>query len=502
MTQKISFLKLSQRVTKRGWELLTTEQQWLKLDTKSDISVRSPQTFEQQRPVSAFAPNRFPPSCLYSRKIRKGETIMVLIASKLLGVDMLREHTPLCLEEVMYRLDAYAVLQGGPKGNVQLAMEHQGDHRRNPKAPIHFHKGGALASMAYLQRTDAHKALLLQEAGIVLVEVPDLLQATKTISGAVLLVAQALEDSLDFLVHDAAYRQRKQDLCAGVIAINFPKSWEDDARMRVESALNASGDADKLFFVSADPLSRLVTLRCQEHGLLPSTNLNNVLGSVDGLRIGTRCPHCANVQRSQSQRLPLAKVQAAATRAGFAPLFEAELYQNNQQVLPWQCLKDPGHLVQDSLAHLSERGCQHCRQEARDLTRGIDEFSQVAAIIEARGDTMLSPRGDYLNQRSLLRYRCCLCEKDAKQTGVKVKLGQRHDCQRLSASHDTRRQAEFLKFQDYCALSGVTLLATPEQYHGNRYPLPYQLSGDPVTRIAAPYLIKQHIKAAQTSATC
>jgi hypothetical protein len=494
MTQKISFAEIHQRVTSAGWELLTTQEQWQNLDCKSSIRVRSAQGFEQDRPAAVFSPNALPPSCQFSRTIRKGETITVLVAAKLLDVYVLREYTPPCLKLPNYRLDGFAEFDHPLGGHIRLALEHQGDHRVNSKAPLHAYKGGADASMAYWENADACKSKLLQDDNMVLVKVPDVLEATSTIRGAVNLIATALEEKLPFLLKDTAYLERKNSLSTGEIPLGLPASWDDDAGARVQAALKSSGDDTTLTFVRSDVMTRKVTLRCKFHGELEPTYINNVLGSVDAKRAGTRCPICAIERRADAKRTPFAQVTSAAVAAGFLPRFDDADYRNNQQVLPWQCLKNSDHMVHVTFGHLLERGCPGCRGKALSNDRQHAEFTQIERIIRDRGDTLLSTQEDYVKQNSTIRFVCKNCGEETSQSAGKIKIGQAHGCQRIAFGQIERSKNLFERFKAECSQHGITILTTVENYFGYRKPVEYTVGDDSQVKTAPPYRLTKSLK--------
>ena len=495
MSKKISFAELKTRVAGQGWELLTTETQWQNLSSKSRIWVRSPGGYKQLRPASAFTPGALPVSCQYERSIRKGETVAVLIAAELLAVEFTREYIPACLKPFDYQLDGWAEFDHPAGSHVRLALEHQGDHRNNPNAPVHAHKGGAEVSMAAQAARDANLARLLKEDGIALALVPDLLAKTTRWVVAVDTVAQSLEAALPFVRDDDGYQARKAKLLSGETRLSIPDTWRQAAQEQVQRALDRHpGEGHALTVVRCDPVERLVTLSCAKHGELDPVAINNVLGSVDGTRPGTRCPKCANELNGAKRRLTADEIVAAASAAGFRALFDLDTYEGNQQVLPWECLKDGSHTVRDTLSHLIERGCPACREEKTAGSRREREFDQIRTLVEERGDTLLSSLEDYVDQHSRIRFRCSLCGSEATQRAVKIKLGQRHGCQRVASSIATRRAVELQHLKAEVMGLGIEVLTAPENYLGNRNPVQFTVSGQPGTRQAAPYLLRQWAK--------
>lgn len=494
MTQRLTYDEIQQRVQSHGFELVTTPQQWRE-SASPHVLVRSPSGYEQLRRVGAFVPGGLQVSCQYDRLGRKGETLAVLAASALTGVTLAREFTPQVLKGQGYRLDGWAKLRGPDGLPVYLALEHQGDHRRNPRAPVHLRRGGAEKSMSEQSRRDEDKARrLASDPRIVLVTIPDLMLATDREQGVIDIVADALEAKLGWLKHDAGYLVRKAQLlgrlAAGERVLRIPPSWKADAQQRVEAALAATGDQLRLRFVNADPMARTVTLACQVHGVLEPVNINNILGAVDGSRLGTRCRHCANAAHGDRRRLTDNEVEAAAKAAGFRPLFGPGAYLNNQQILDWQCLNDPAHEVRDSLAHLQVRGCPHCREEGRAQSRQASEFAEVSAALKERGDELLSTEAAYQDQTSRIRFRCGHCGDEASQSAAKIKRGQRHGCQRLAASQSTRRRREFDKLAEQVRGLGIELLTTADTYAGNRQPIQFREPGSAQTRTAPAYRLR------------
>jgi len=478
MTKALTYEDIQQRVRAHGFTLITTEHEWLHNRGKH-VTVRSASGFEQIRRIDIFAPGAVQATCQYDRTTRKGETLAVLAVGVLLGTTLIREYTPPVLKGPSYRLDGWAELNGPNGRAVFLALEHQGNHRYNPAAPVHLKRGGAEASMKEQDKRDADKLeLLAADPRIVTVFVPDLMLATDREQGVIEIAATALEATMSWLLHDRDYLSRKEGilerLAAGEHVLRLPQSWTSEAKQRVEDALEATADLGRLRFFDADPFKRTVTLACEVHGVLDPTNINNVLGSADGQRKGTRCPRCANEAFGNRRRLSHAKVSAAARDAGFEPLFEDGAYVSNKQKLRWRCLKDPAHVVEDTLTHIQARGCTHCREKARANVRRAGEFAEVSGAIQDRGDTLLSTPDEYTNQGSRIRYRCGLCGQHAAQAAVKIKCGQRHSCQRLPSSHATRRRREFARFVDVVRILGIELLTTAATYAGNRRPVQYR----------------------------
>lgn len=504
MTKALTYGEIQQRVQAHGFTLITTEQEWLQ-NRGEHITVRSASGYEQIRRIDNFAPGAVQATCQYNRTTRKGETLAVLAAAALLGTTLIREYTPTVLKGPGYRLDGWAELDAPDGGKVFLALEHQGDHRYNPAAPVHQKRGGAEASMKEQAERDAHKLqLLAEDPRIVPVFVPDLMLATDREQGVIAIVATAIEAKMPWLLHDRDYLARKAGILGRIVAgervLRLPQSWTCEAKERVEEALKTTGDLGRLRFVDADPFRRTVTLACEVHGVLDTVNINNVLGSADGQRRGTRCPRCANEAFGDRRRLSHAEVSSAARDAGFEPLFEDGAYVSNQQKLRWRCLKDPAHMVEDTLAHIQARGCPHCRERARAVDRRATEFAEVSGAIQDRGDTLLSVADDYINQDSRIRYRCALCGEDAAQAAVKIKRGQRHSCQRLSSSQATRRSREFKRLAEVVKVLGIELLTTAATYAGNRRPVLYRKSDANDVMSAPAYLLRTWAERARKQA--
>ena len=495
MSKKISFAEMSARVAMQGWKLLTTEEQWQNLSPKSKIWVDSPGGYKQLRPASAFTPGALPVSCQYERPIRKGETLAVLIASELLAVEFTREYIPACLKPLDYQLDGWAEFDHPAGSRVRFALEHQGDHRNNPNAPVHAYKGGAEVSMAAQTARDANLARLLKADGIALALVPDLLAKTTRWVIAIESVAQSLEGALPFVRDDDDYQARKAKLLSGEMQLSIPRTWQQAAMEKLQRALERyPGEGQSLTIVHCDPVEKLVTLRCAKHGELNPVGINKVLGSIDETRPGTRCPKCANELTGAKRRLTADEIVALASAAGFRALFDLGTYKNNQQILHWECLKDGSHRVHDTLSHLPDRGCPACREEKTTAVRRKREFALIRTPVEKRGDTLLSSSEDYVDQGSRIRFRCSLCGDEATQRAAKIRRGQRHGCQRIASSQAARRAIELQHLKAEVAGLGIEVLTASEKYRGNRKPVQFTVSGQTGTRQAAPYLLRHWAK--------
>ncbi|HQC95201.1 MAG TPA: hypothetical protein PK306_05795 [Aquabacterium sp.] len=163
--------------------------------------------------------------------------------------------------------------------------------------------------------------------------------------------------------------------------------------------------------------------------------------------------------------------------AGFRPLFAAGAYTGIQQELDRQCLRNASHVVHDTLAHIQERGCMHGRGEGKDEQRQAAEFAAVSKLLAERGDAVLSTQEQDRIQDSRIRYRCSLYGEVGEQASVKIKLRQRHACQRHAASQTTRRAREFALLVDQIQALGIELLTTADTDEGNRPPIPYRKPG-------------------------
>lgn len=502
MTKALTYEEIRRRVQAHGFELLTTEKEHQRQPSKH-ILVRSPGGYVQVRRVDAFAPGAVQVTCQFDRPIRKGETLAVMAASLLTGTVLHREYTPPVLKETGYRLDGWAELQGPNGQAVFLALEHQGGHRHDPRAPVHRKRGDPEASMRKQALQDKDKAeRLAKDTRIVLVTVPDILLATDRERGVIEIVANALEGQMKWLKGDSGYLARKAHIMSRLDAdervLTIPATWIQDARQRVEEALQNSGDDERISFVEAHPLVRKVTLACKTHGILRPVNINNVLGSKDGTRKGTRCAQCANEDNGHRRRLPFREVELAARLAGFSPLFQESEYVNNQINMKWQCLRDPSHIAHDTLSHIVERGCSQCRAEGRGEERRATEFAEVSRLIEERGDQIASTSVEYRDQDSRIRYRCSLCGGDASQLAVKIKVGQRHGCQRHTSSKATRRRREFERLQEIVKVLDLELVTTAETYLGNRGAVIYRRRGSAEWLSAPAYRLRQWAKRARS----
>lgn len=346
---------------------------------------------------------------------------------------------------------------------------------------------------------------LAEDPRIAPVFVPDLMLATDRERGVIEIVSAALEEKMPWLLHDRTYLARKagilERIAAGERVLTLPQSWTREAKERVEEALRASGDDKRISFVDADPFRRTVTLACVIHGVLQPVNINNVLGSADGQRKGTRCARCVHEAFGDRRRLSPSEVVAIAREAGFEPLFEDGAYVSNQQKLPWRCLTDETHVVHDTLAHIVARGCPDCRSRTRADDRCASEFTEVSRLISERGDALLSPPDEYQNQDSRIRFRCGLCGGEAAQTAVKIKCGQRHGCQRLSSSQATRRSREFERLVEVVKVLGIELVTTAATYAGNRKPVLYRKPGVAEVLSAPAYRLRIWATSARMQAT-
>jgi len=114
----------------------------------------------------------------------------------------------------------------------------------------------------------------------------------------------------------------------------------------------------------------------------------------------------------------------------------------------------------------------------------------VSAALRERGDALLSTEEAYWDQTSRIRYRCAHCGEEASQAAAKIKRGQRHGCQRLSASQATRRRREFDKLAEQVRGLGIELLTTADTYAGNRKPVQYREAGSAQTRTAPAYRLR------------
>lgn len=193
----MSYDEIEQRVRNHGFELITTRAEWEGREPhrRKLIQVRSAGGYEQIGRVDVFARSALRETCQYDRLARKGEALAVMAAGALTGVLLKRKFTPPILKTHGQRLDGWAELQDPSGNSIYLALEHQGDHRRSPRAPVHHLRGGAEVSMRDQARRDALKRdQLARDKHVVLITIPDLIAATSQEAELIAIVATELEE--------------------------------------------------------------------------------------------------------------------------------------------------------------------------------------------------------------------------------------------------------------------------------------------------------------------
>lgn len=196
MTKALSYDEIEKRIRDHGFELITTRTGWESRERHhcEHLNVRLGGGYEQIRRVDTFARSAMRAICQYDLLARKGQTLAMMSASALLGVPLMREFTPSMLKPYGLRLDRWAELQAPVGDTVFFALEHQGDHRKNPLAPLQHLRDGAEVSMRDQARRDRLKFdQLAHDQRVVLVTIPDLLVTTSLESKMIGIVADRLE---------------------------------------------------------------------------------------------------------------------------------------------------------------------------------------------------------------------------------------------------------------------------------------------------------------------
>jgi len=329
---------------------------------------------------------------------------------------------------------------------IKLAVEHMGAQHVDPNHNYHImSQKGKEESFRELQERDEWKRNACHKAdggGVALVEVPDLVASCKTMLEAAQLVVQKLIETVGSLLFSIpGFRQRIEQLNQTLVY----RLLSTSERLPLEDRLQAQLDEEKstVEIQSYDPISRFFTLSCKTHpGHSWPCYANNAIRSKISGRGGTRCKHCAIESHAAKCRLTIEEVDAKAAEAGFRRAFDHEIYKSNAGRLTWECLKDPNHVVHDSLTHLLERGCSHCRTETRRRRRQRDEHAKLDAIVATRGDLLISSKEDYRNNRSKMLIRCLRpggCGQTYTMAAGKIKAGQMCACDKNSRIAQSRR---------------------------------------------------------------
>jgi hypothetical protein len=342
-------------------------------DNKSPLSVicRSG-GHEITRPAEDFFEYGSFMSCPDCTGGRLGESIALGVVNFLLNTGhpagQARELTPPHLSgwngRGYLRHDGYFEVQ---KLGLKIAVEHMGDQHTNPDNPHHsMSKAGKVESFRQTKERDDWKRTACNAAQVSFVDVPDLVVNCTSLVNAANLVANALISKTNAKVlkvpgfEDRVCQLDNEKFVRGLIITS--------GRLPPENRLQKQLDEEKspVSIVAFNPMTNFFTLTCRKHADQGQwqAKASNAIGSDYTDRKGTRCPKCGPETRGVKRRLTEIEIDAHAEKLGFKRKFSFESYKPNGATLTWECLKNPDHVIDDSLGHL-QRGCKFCRNDEK-----------------------------------------------------------------------------------------------------------------------------------------
>lgn len=389
-------------------------------------------------------------SCRACHGGRIGETIAAVVVHYLIGSTQnyaeVREVTPSYLKATAtgglgrLRHDAF-FYKVFTDLDFDLALEHQGDQHINSQNLYHLMKKDPSKAFALAQARDKHKRKAAKRNGVVLVEIPDLAVHTRSRMCAVNLVIQLLKSKINvnrIKNFESRVQQLKKDDFVKELIKRCTAESTQEAKLR--NQLAKEGNTAEI--LDHDPINGFFKLVCKIHKVTWQAHANNLIGSNETGRHGTRCPECGELVRREKRRLPFEELIVASAKKGFHPCFIKDAYVNNSDYLLWECLTCRAAL-KESWAHLStDRKCRSCSGAIRQKELANRQMADIKEIVKHNGDRLISSVDDYQNQTTKLRLKCTReggCGQEFEMGANKIKQGQLHSCDKHARRVVTRR---------------------------------------------------------------
>ena len=356
------------------------------------------------------------------------EGVALVVASAALGTEFIGESTPPWLKDGWQedrgplRFDGYTRM--AHNGVVlEICLEHQGVQHKDPDHFYHRKSGDPAAAFARLQAADQHKqACCTGTRRLILV---DDLTLFKSIDDGVREVLRAIKAALPELptapidaIGDRLLKDDHAELNRRLL--------ETTATKGMLARLKAQAVALCLSIVSYDPAARRIRTAHPEFGVSEWRSCTGKLRPTKKQQ---------GKASSARQRLDETAVIASAEKTGWLPGWQAGEYINQYQLLKWTCATC-GHEHIDSYMHKKDRPHADCVKRASD-------FAEIAGLIAARGDTLLSEQSDFpTSEKAKVRIRCTRdggCGEIFEQAIEKIRLGQLHGCDKGWRTWVTRK---------------------------------------------------------------
>lgn len=310
-------------------------------------------------------------SCPYCACGRVGESLAIGVVNFLLDTgnpaSKARELTPQHLSgwegKGNLRHDGYFEI---PHLALKIAVEHMGNQHINPDNPFHtMSRIGNIESFGQMKIRDEWKDAACKENCVSFVNIPDLVVNCSSLIDAAKLVTKelvAMTSSRVLYLPGFDDRSRQLDNENFVLGL-ISESGRMPPTARLQKQLDE--ESSPVCIAAFNPITNFFTLTCSKHpDQAPwPAKASNAIGSAITGRKGTRCPKCGPEKRGAARKLTEIALDAQASEYGFKKKFVYAIYKSNAQILPWECLKNPEHVIFDCLGHLRRR-CKLCRDDA------------------------------------------------------------------------------------------------------------------------------------------
>ena len=361
-----------------------------------------------------------------------GEALALAIVQYLLDVKLLLEYTPHFLKPLKgskssLRFDGFTKKRIAGR-MLSIAVEHQGEQHYNPDHNFHQRSKNPRESYLRLKKADQHKkSVCVRDRRLIVIrDLRRISSLSRAVNSVVSKVRAAIpEYSVKRLAKRAA--ALKADDCRELY-----NRWGMFSRSYVlYRRLSRQAKRKNMTLIAFDPRRRLIKTRCNVNPQHTS-KWRPLNGKVSG------CRDCHIEAVAGHNRLDEAPVKTRAREAGWSALWKRGSYQNQRQLLPWQCMGCE-RTVNDSFEHVCVRPCTHCKKRA-DLYLLTDE------AIKARGDTLLTPMARFpTSQRGRVSLRCTRsggCNTVHTQAIEKILAGKMHGCDKGKRAARTRYRTQ------------------------------------------------------------
>lgn len=193
--------------------------------------------------------------------------------------------------------------------------------------------------------------------------------------------------------------------------------------------------------------------------------------TYDSLRQGCGCYYCGIERRNNKNRLDYSYVYNEFLKRDYQLL--QENYNNANEKMEYVCNKHPDFVQSITYANLQQgHGCKYCAIETRSNKKKV-KFNDVQKLFQKRGYILLSTQEDYVNNKSLLEYRC-VKHKDAIQKISYNSLWNGQGCYFCGKERVKQKlRKNFHDVREVFKRNGYILLSKEEEYENANSKLRY-----------------------------